>query len=57
MYKNQGISALPAVKTRMQYSTFFSHVITDPARRRSSMIEALTSGKIGMFSRLNAICT
>lgn len=57
MYKNQGISALPAVKTRMQYSTFFSHVIIDPARRRSSMIEALTSGKIGMFSRLNAICT
>lgn len=57
MYKNQGISALPAVKTRMQYSTFFSHVITDPARRRSSMMEALTSGKIGMFSRLNAICT
>jgi hypothetical protein len=57
MYKNQGINALPTVKMRMAYRTFFSHSMTEPALRSSSIMEAFTIGRIGMLMRLNAITT
>lgn len=57
IYKNQGINALPTVKTRIAYSVFFSHSITDPARKSRSIIDALTMGRIGILMRLNAITT
>lgn len=57
MYKNQGINALPTVKMRMPYNAFFSHSMTEPARRRRNIIDALTRGNIGMLRRLKAITT
>lgn len=54
MYMHHGTRALPMVKTRMPYRTFFIHSMTDPARRSSSMMEAFTSGMMGMLMRLNA---
>ena len=54
MYRHHGINALPTVKIKMAYSAFFSHSMTEPARSSSRIMDALTSGNIGMLRRLNA---
>ena len=51
------MSALPMVKIRMPYRTFFNHSMTEPALSSNSMMEALTSGNIGILRRLKAITT
>ena len=57
MYKHHGMNALPTVKMSRPYRNFFNHSMTEPARRRSRMMDALTSGNIGMLRRLNAMTT
>lgn len=52
---SHGPRQAPMTNARIQYSVFRIGVTTHPALRRRKMIEALTRGRMGVYSKLYAM--